>query len=285
MNYGLTKPRILFVDDDAEILRALARMLHKQRARWEMSFVLGAVAGLEEIERKTFDVVVSDMRMPDFDGLELLAHVRDLATIRMVLSGYHERRPVSHGATVVHQVIDKPCASEVLTSTIERACALRARFDNKPMQVLLGRIASSPPQAIDAAVAQIIEADAELSTRTLELARAAVPELEVLTSITSAIAQVGLDQVAMCALAAATSEHDAACADLGAGLIRDISDAIIAISARDHETTAGERRLDLAAYLLTRWGMGLNTIEQLTRPDDDASPVIRAERTLQSTCA
>jgi DNA-binding NarL/FixJ family response regulator len=266
---NVTKPKILFVDDEPDVLQGLARILHKQSARWETVFVLGARPGLEKIQGTTFDVVVSDMRMPDFDGVEVLRHVRDRdpTTIRMVLSGYHEIRPVSHVAPVVHQFLDKPCPSERLIQTIERACAIRARCVNEPLQALVGRIAALAPGVIDAAIAQVIAQNSALSARILVLARVASSPVDTpITSIPDVVSRLGLDFVASYAFATASKVT-------GASLIRDISKAVIAI-AMPEEELVGTNHTELGAYLLTRWGLPLETIEALAQPDKDTSPAL-----------
>ncbi|HEX6630253.1 MAG TPA: response regulator, partial [Gemmatimonadaceae bacterium] len=59
--------RILFVDDEARILGGLQRMLRPLRDRWDMVFAPGGPAALQELAHGPFDVVVSDMRMPEVD--------------------------------------------------------------------------------------------------------------------------------------------------------------------------------------------------------------------------
>ena len=58
------KQRILFVDDEPNILRGLQRSLRPLRNLWEMTFVEGAFSALECLEKESFDVIVSDMRAP-----------------------------------------------------------------------------------------------------------------------------------------------------------------------------------------------------------------------------
>ena len=84
------KKRILFVDDEVMILKGLQLMLRSMRGEWEMEFVESAEAALRVLSQRTFDVIVSDMRMPGMNGAELLAEVmkRFPATVRLILSGY-----------------------------------------------------------------------------------------------------------------------------------------------------------------------------------------------------
>jgi CheY-like chemotaxis protein len=69
--------RILFVDDEVQILESIRDNLRKQRGRWEMVFVDSAKAALTELEKMPFDIVVSDMQMPVTDGATLLSLIRE----------------------------------------------------------------------------------------------------------------------------------------------------------------------------------------------------------------
>jgi DNA-binding NtrC family response regulator len=119
--------RILFVDDDQDILAGLRNRLRAQRSRWDMVFVQSGYEALEELELASFDVVVSDMRMPLMDGAELLAQVKDRHpdVARIVLSGDAERDAVQRALPIVHQFLTKPCDGNVLRAAIEQVLANR----------------------------------------------------------------------------------------------------------------------------------------------------------------
>ncbi len=271
-------------------------MLRKQRAHWEMVFALGAPAGLEAIQQATFDVVVTDMRMPYIDGFELLSHVRDRdpTTIRMLLSGFYEPSARSRVAPVVHQVLHKPCSSQDLTAAVQRGCAIRARFVHEPLQALLGRIAGLPPCVVDAAIADHIARDAALSARILELTRTSPSALDSpLTSIPDAVSRLGLEHIAAVAIAT-ESDQNRRSEVAGESLIDVISTTMIALAMPEHELTIAarlhepgatrsslERELigtthtDLGAYLLIRWGLPVEMSERLARRIDDARQLTR----------
>lgn len=67
-----TMTRILFVDDEVRILEGLQRMLRPQRHEWQMDFAPGGKPALRMLEASSFDVIVSDMRMPEIDGASFL---------------------------------------------------------------------------------------------------------------------------------------------------------------------------------------------------------------------
>ncbi|MGD0835128.1 MAG: response regulator [Polyangia bacterium] len=88
--------RILFVDDDPSILDGLRNALRPQRREWDMTFALGPEEALAKIAAQSFDVVVSDMRMPHTDGATLLAKVKQLQprAVRIILTGQTEQESV-----------------------------------------------------------------------------------------------------------------------------------------------------------------------------------------------
>ena len=72
--------RILFVDDEPKILRAFERQLN---SRFDMRTATGGALALETLRQDgPFAVVVSDLRMPELNGIQLLAKVRELSRIR-----------------------------------------------------------------------------------------------------------------------------------------------------------------------------------------------------------
>src|SRR5438034_11764089 len=98
---------VLFVDDEPLVLDSLKNLLRKHRHKWEMSFAVGAAAALEEMTRCSFDVVVSDMRMPGMDGATMLGKVKSLypGTARIILSGYGDPEMILHALPVSHQYL------------------------------------------------------------------------------------------------------------------------------------------------------------------------------------
>ncbi len=80
----MTKRHILFVDDDPNILAGIRRVLRSLRDDFELYFAENGKEALELMTGTTFDVVVSDMRMPGMDGAALLKKVQEIypCTIR-----------------------------------------------------------------------------------------------------------------------------------------------------------------------------------------------------------
>src|SRR4051812_14358990 len=104
------KPRILFVDDEPDILQSLRLVLHGDRARWQLAFASSAKEALDELARSHYDVVVSDMRMPDMDGEQLLVRVQQEhpRAGRVLLTGYSDPEALQRVRPILHELLMKP---------------------------------------------------------------------------------------------------------------------------------------------------------------------------------
>jgi len=138
--------RVLFVDDESKILDGIRRMLHADRKRWDMEFAVGGEAALQACEAGSFDVVISDMRMPGMDGATLLGHIRDRypGTARIVLSGYSEVEMTTRAVPVAHRFLAKPCNASDLQSTIERVCTLQDSLSTDEIRSIVGTVGELP---------------------------------------------------------------------------------------------------------------------------------------------
>ena len=118
----MIRARILVVDDEPQLLRALRGVFRRDQARWEMVFVEGGRLALEELRRGAFQLVVSDLRMPDVNGIDVLEAVRreSPSTIRIMLSGTVVFEESEAARSIAHERLAKPCSPAVLRGTIER---------------------------------------------------------------------------------------------------------------------------------------------------------------------
>lgn len=138
--------RILFVDDDPDVLAGLQRVLFPMRHEWEVAFARGGPAALEILAARPFDVVITDLRMAGMDGAQLLAEVRHRypQVVRMTLSGEADRELQLRAAGPAHQSLAKPCDPETLKNAVARACAVRDLLANASLQALVARLDSLP---------------------------------------------------------------------------------------------------------------------------------------------
>jgi EAL domain-containing protein (putative c-di-GMP-specific phosphodiesterase class I)/CheY-like chemotaxis protein len=120
---GRPLPRVLVVDDEPAVLDGLRRQL---RAEFDVRTAVSAAAGLDlMVSDGPFDVVVSDMRMPDMDGAAFLARVRSIArdTIRVLLTGQADidTAMIAVNDGQVFRFLAKPCPGQALRQCLREA--------------------------------------------------------------------------------------------------------------------------------------------------------------------
>jgi HD-like signal output (HDOD) protein/CheY-like chemotaxis protein len=214
--------RILFVDDESKILDGIRRMLHADRSRWDMQFAAGGEAALQACEAGSFDVVVSDMRMPGMDGATFLGHIRDRFpdTARIILSGYSEATLATRAVPVAHRFLTKPCNAAQLQAAIERVCTLQDILCTPEIRRVVGTIGELPslsstyaalaqavrdPETSVKRVADIIEQDVAMAAKVLQLVNSAFFGLaQRVTSLQSAVAYLGMETIKNLALTSET---------------------------------------------------------------------------------
>ena len=117
------KPGVLFVDDEVNILKALARLFRQEAVR--VYTASSAADALALLDAHSIQVVVSDQRMPGTPGVKLLAQVRERhpAVVRIMLTGYTEIdvavEAINHGE--IYRMLTKPWDDRVLRSTVRQA--------------------------------------------------------------------------------------------------------------------------------------------------------------------
>lgn len=223
--------RILFVDDEPNVLDGIRRSLRTHRHEWEMVFVTSGQAAVEEAERQPFDVVVSDMRMPGMDGSSLLRwfHNHRPATIRILLSGYAESEAIMRALPIAHQFLGKPCDPVLLDQVVRRAMDLRRIVEDSVVQGLVGGITELPsrpatfasilraladPQVDVRRISQIIERDSAMVAKVLQLVNSAFFGLQQrIDDVEHAISFLGLDTVRDLALSAEVFRPPAHCSE------------------------------------------------------------------------
>ena len=140
------KKRILFVDDQPELLRGLRRMLFKMGSEWDMEFVESGQKALEVLQKAPFDVIVSDMRMPGMDGAELLTEAKKKfpPVIRIILSGHSDEQLILKSIGSTHQFLAKPLNGEKLKEILTRAFGLRDMLSDAKLKKLVADLNCLP---------------------------------------------------------------------------------------------------------------------------------------------
>lgn len=205
------KKRVLFVDDDADVLRGLRNLLYNDRARWEMVFAADGATALELVRERVFDVVVSDMRMPEMDGASLLTQVRTESpiTARIMLSGHADREAIMRAVPVLHQLLNKPCDGATLRAAIARGCedglerasrlrAAIAGVDHLPSpRSQLAALASAIERSSTptSEIVCLVEHDPSVAAKLLQLVNSSYFGIGRTSSIVEAVSILGIDLV------------------------------------------------------------------------------------------
>jgi HD-like signal output (HDOD) protein len=140
------KKRILFVDDEPLVLNGLQRTLRKMRGVWNIAFASSAAEALEILDHNPMDVIISDMKMPEMDGSQLLAEVkqRHPHIVRLILSGHVEQETTIQSIQFAHQCLSKPCDVEILKQTLAKLFALRDILSDDSIKKIVSQIESLP---------------------------------------------------------------------------------------------------------------------------------------------
>ncbi|HEX5394315.1 MAG TPA: EAL domain-containing protein [Rhodocyclaceae bacterium] len=114
---------LLLVDDEPNILNALKRLLRRENCK-----IYTASSGTEALEILALhpvQVVISDQRMPEMSGIELLSKIKTLYpdTVRIILSGYSELGTVTDAINqgAVWKYLSKPWDDELLKDEVRQA--------------------------------------------------------------------------------------------------------------------------------------------------------------------
>jgi HD-like signal output (HDOD) protein len=177
---------ILFVDDEINILHGLRRMLRGLRSEYEMLFANSADEALAIFMTRPIDVMVTDLRMPEHDGVYLLEKVYSQFpyTVRIVLSGYADKEISLRTVGLAHQFILKPVNPDVLMNAIKRASTLHSLITQPELQKLVLGLNSLPslpdlyykivaelnaPETSTQKIGKIIAQDMGMTARVLQL--------------------------------------------------------------------------------------------------------------------
>jgi len=205
--------RILFVDDEANVLQGLRRVTRGMRDEWEMHFAESGEDALAHIRTHEPDVLVTDMMMPGMDGAELLRLVKAEfpATARIILSGHSEEEAIFRSISSAHQFLAKPCDVEVLKETISNIRTAQAGLARRDVQELIGSIdelpalpevygelleASAQPTCTNKLLGEIVSKDVALTAEILHVVNSSFFALSrTIESVDHAIGLLGLDVI------------------------------------------------------------------------------------------
>lgn len=178
---------MLFVDDDANVLRGMKRLFHAMRDSWDVEFAESGREALDLMAAKPVDLIMADVQMPGMSGLELFAITRRLypRVIRFALSGYTDKEVLLNAIGLSHQFFAKPCNADILKSAMIKVLRFHSALRAASVQAMVAGVQTFPVlpehramllealgrgQVTIREVAQIVEQDMAMAATVFHLA-------------------------------------------------------------------------------------------------------------------
>ncbi len=181
LDKSIKRARILFIDDEERILTALKSQF---RERYHVFTTTEGEKALDFITRYQMHVIVSDQRMPNMVGVELLRRSREISpnSVRILLTGYSDLAAIvgSINDGEVYRFISKPWDNTDLQTIVAEAVTIALELaDAKPLAVTSsGKEGAAPalPARVEAGIL-VVDQDEELFRVVRELMGAQCPVL------------------------------------------------------------------------------------------------------------
>jgi two-component system response regulator HydG len=130
------KPSVLVVDDESGILDTLRILLRNEG--FEVTTAQGGKAGIEQIRAGTHDIILSDVRMPQVSGLDILTAAREqdpMTPVILMTAQASLQSAIGAVNSGAFYYIQKPFSNDELIAILRRACEFRqVRVENKQLK-------------------------------------------------------------------------------------------------------------------------------------------------------
>jgi HD-like signal output (HDOD) protein len=185
--------------------------------QFRLTYAQAGQAALESLRETPAEVIISDMRLRDMDGVMLFERVKEEHpdVVRVMLCGQADNADIFNALPVSHQVLGQPLEAVTLLNVIERTCRLRTLLTD----ALLKRVgdieklpslptvyhelmdAVSRPDISTQRIARIVERDAAMAAKLLQLVNSACFGLsQHITGVDQAVVYLGLELIKNLAL-------------------------------------------------------------------------------------
>lgn len=204
-------PKVLFVDDEKNILNTIKRSFI--RKPFKIFTANSGKDGLLVLEKEQIDVVVSDVKMPEMDGIQFLTKVKERHPNinRIILSGYVEKDAVINAILtgVAFTYLTKPWDNEELFLKLQYVLNISKIIESKNVLTKINKIEKLPDipelyqQFIDAVtknlgmqeIAEIISKDISLTTKIIQIVNSAFYSAQRISSLETAVNLLGLNNL------------------------------------------------------------------------------------------
>ncbi len=139
-------PRILLVDDEERFRTTLAKRLGEREL--DVATVGSGMEAIQEIQRKLYDVIILDIKMPGLSGIEALAEIKKLdpGIEIILLTGHGSMDTAIDGMRKgAYDYLLKPCDIDLLVEKILGAYEIKAKRDERLRQAEIRRLINRSP--------------------------------------------------------------------------------------------------------------------------------------------
>ncbi len=202
---------VLFVDDDLPFLQSLQRVTQTWGTDYLLFFAQDASKGVEILKRESVDIVITDINMPQINGLQLLNFVarKFPEVIRIAMSGESNADELLLTYKITHRFMKKPMSIKEIKENIDRVFHLQELVPNSAARKIIAGLTTVPSlsntyfelleevQSQDSSlqkVAFLISQDASMAAAILKIVNSSFFGLKnSVSSLKQAVTLLGLD--------------------------------------------------------------------------------------------
>src|SRR6202049_2426485 len=159
----MDSPHILLVDDDTALLQALPHMVALRIHGVMVDTSDSALKALALIQDHDYDAIVSDIKMPGMDGLELLARIQELRpeTPTLLITGHADQELITQALRAgAYDFIQKPIDRVYFVAALQRALHTRhLRGQVRQQHQKLERYAQALEQLVEQRTREFVAAN------------------------------------------------------------------------------------------------------------------------------
>ena len=114
--------KILVIDDEKIVLNSCTRILSDEK--YEVHTVETGAEGLHKLKNEEFDIVLTDLKMPEISGIEILKRIKEFYpdTIVIMMTGYSTVQTALEAMRLgAFDYVPKPFTPEELVKAVDRA--------------------------------------------------------------------------------------------------------------------------------------------------------------------
>lgn len=117
-----SKIKILVIDDEKIVLNSCTRILSDEQ--YEIHTVQTGAEGLQKLKDEKFDIVLTDLKMPEISGIEILKRIKEFypGTIVIMMTGYSTVQTAVEAMRLgAYDYVPKPFTPEELVQAVDKA--------------------------------------------------------------------------------------------------------------------------------------------------------------------